>query len=81
MASRGRIMCSLSFLHLTLILPSSFSALSSSSPCELQAQLYTLNRMYKDGDFILGGLFDIYLSPVFPELSFSFKPQDPDCYG
>ena len=68
--------------YLYLILFSSFSPLSSSpsSSCELQAQ-FNLNRIYKDGDFILGGLFDIYLSSVFPGLSFTSKPQDPTCYG
>ena len=71
----------LSYLYLTLILFSSFSALSSSpSSCELQAQ-FNLNRIYKEGDFVLGGLFYITLYPVFPELSFNSKPQDPTCYG
>ena len=71
----------LSFMYLTLILFSSFSALSSSpsSSCELQAQ-FKFNRIYKAGDFILGGLFEIHFSSVFPELSFTSKPQDPTCF-
>ena len=64
-----------------MMLFSSFSPLSaSSSSCELQAQ-FNLNRIYKAGDFILGGLFDIHSLSVVTELSFTAKQKDPTCYG
>ena len=72
----------LSCLKLTLILFSSFSvslSSSSSSSCELQAQ-FNLNRMYKDGDFVLGGLLPFHYTRVYPERSFTSK-QEPTCIG
>ena len=62
-----------------LLLFSSFSPLSSSSSCELQAQ-FNRNRIYKPGDLVLGAVFDIHLSSVFPDLSFTSEQQDPICY-
>ena len=72
----------LSYMYLYLILFSSFSPLSSSSSssCELQAP-FIHNRIYKPGDLVLGGLFDIHHHSVFPDLSFTSKQQDPICYG
>ena len=70
-------------LYLTLTLFSPFSHLSSplpSSSCELQAE-FDLNRMHKAGGFTVGGLFPLHYYAVFPELSFTSKPQDPTCYG
>ena len=72
----------LSYLHLTVILFSSFSGSLSSSPsssCELQAK-FNLNRMYKDGDFVLGGVFPVR-RPVYPESNFTSKPREPTCRG
>ena len=69
-------------MYLNLILFSSFSvslSSSSSSSCELQAQ-FNLNRMYKDGDFVLGGLTGFHNTRVYPELSFTSK-QEPTCTG
>ncbi|XP_045930168.1 extracellular calcium-sensing receptor-like [Micropterus dolomieu] len=37
--------------------------------------------MYKAGDVVLGGLFEIHLFSVFPELSFTSEPQQPTCHG
>ena len=67
--------------YLYLILLSSFYPLSSSASfsCELQEQL-NLNRFYKAGDLVLGGLFYIHYSSVLPELSFTSKQQEPTCY-
>ena len=65
--------------YMYLMLFSSLSC-SASSSCELQAQ-FKFNRIYKAGDFILGGLFAIHFSSVFPELSFTSKQQDLTCYG
>ncbi|XP_076137592.1 extracellular calcium-sensing receptor-like [Alosa pseudoharengus] len=36
--------------------------------------------MHQDGDVIIGGLFEIYLFSVFPELTFSTKPAQPWCH-
>ena len=71
----------LSYMYLTLMLFSSFSVMSSSpsSFCELQAQ-FNLNRMYKDGDFVLGGLKAFHKTRVYPEPSFASK-QEPSCTG
>ena len=73
-----------SHVYLSLTMLSFFSPLSSCSPsssfCELQAQ-FDLNRIFKAGDFVLGGLFYIHSSAVFPELSFTSKQLDPTCYG
>ncbi|XP_030008345.1 extracellular calcium-sensing receptor-like [Sphaeramia orbicularis] len=35
--------------------------------------------MYKAGDVILGGLFEVHYSSVFPELSFTSEPNQPIC--
>ena len=71
----------LSYMYLTLILFCSFSALSSSSSsCELQAP-FRLNRFYKAGELVLGGLFPVHFSSVFPEQSFTSQQKEPSCYG
>ena len=71
----------LSYLNLTLILFSSFSALSSSasSSCELQVPL-NLNRFHKAGDFVLGGLFSIHVGTIDPEVNFTSKKLEQDCW-
>ncbi|XP_071779921.2 extracellular calcium-sensing receptor-like [Centroberyx gerrardi] len=59
-----------------------FSPVSSflSSSCQLQGQ-FLLNGMHKAGDVVLGGLFEVHYSSVFPELSFTSEPQQPRCQG
>ncbi|XP_071779923.1 extracellular calcium-sensing receptor-like [Centroberyx gerrardi] len=59
-----------------------FSPVSSSlsSFCQLQGQ-FLLNGMHKPGDVVLGGLFEVHYSSVFPELSFTSEPQQPRCQG
>ncbi|KAI7802576.1 putative extracellular calcium-sensing receptor [Triplophysa rosa] len=46
--------------------------------CQLQGR-FKLNGMYKDGDLILGGLFEVHFLTVFPELSFRTEPEPPYC--
>ena len=69
-------------IRVLLYLSFSFSPLtsSSSSRCELQAP-FNLNRIYEPGDLVLGAVFDIHLSSVFPDLSFTSEQQDQVCYG
>lgn len=58
-----------------------FSESSSlSSSCKLRRQ-FNLNGMHKVGDVILGGLFEVHYSSVFPELTFTSKPHQPSCQG
>ncbi|XP_009292025.1 extracellular calcium-sensing receptor [Danio rerio] len=46
--------------------------------CQLQGH-FMLNGVYKHGDVILGGLFDVHLLTVFPQLSFRVQPKPPYC--
>uniref|UniRef100_A0A8C1TP37 G-protein coupled receptors family 3 profile domain-containing protein n=1 Tax=Cyprinus carpio TaxID=7962 RepID=A0A8C1TP37_CYPCA len=46
--------------------------------CQLQGR-FRINGVYQDGDVILGGLFEVHLFTVFPELSFRTEPDPPYC--
>ncbi|XP_070762562.1 extracellular calcium-sensing receptor-like [Enoplosus armatus] len=37
--------------------------------------------MHKAGDVILGGLFELHYTSVFPELTFTSQPHQPNCHG
>ncbi|XP_067363745.1 extracellular calcium-sensing receptor-like [Channa argus] len=37
--------------------------------------------MHKAGDVVLGGLFEVHYSSVFPELTFTLEPHQPSCHG
>uniref|UniRef100_A0A3B4YKY8 Extracellular calcium-sensing receptor-like n=1 Tax=Seriola lalandi dorsalis TaxID=1841481 RepID=A0A3B4YKY8_SERLL len=37
--------------------------------------------MHKTGDVVLGGLFEVHYTSVFPELSFTSEPNQPRCEG
>lgn len=50
----------------------------NSDSCQSQGH-FKLNGMYQDGNFIIGGLFEIQHLKVFPELSFRMKPEQPKC--
>uniref|UniRef100_A0A3B3ZZN5 G-protein coupled receptors family 3 profile domain-containing protein n=1 Tax=Periophthalmus magnuspinnatus TaxID=409849 RepID=A0A3B3ZZN5_9GOBI len=54
--------------------------LGSLSTCQLQGQFH-LNTMQKDGDVILGGLFEIHFFSNYPDLTFTSQPQQPVCFG
>ncbi|CAI5693444.1 unnamed protein product [Oreochromis niloticus] len=71
----------LMFICLIMILLSSF--LESSFPpssCKLQ-KTFNLNGMHKPGDVILGGLFEVHYSSVFPKRTFTSEPDQPSCHG
>ncbi|XP_063348600.1 extracellular calcium-sensing receptor-like [Pelmatolapia mariae] len=69
------------FICLLMILLSSF--LESSFPpssCKLQKK-FNLNGIHRPGDVILGGLFEVHYSSVFPERTFTSEPDQPKCHG
>ncbi|XP_074496905.1 extracellular calcium-sensing receptor-like [Sebastes fasciatus] len=37
--------------------------------------------MHKPGDVVLGGLFEVHYTSVFPERTFTSEPQQPSCQG
>ncbi|KAL1256602.1 hypothetical protein QQF64_012147 [Cirrhinus molitorella] len=52
--------------------------MASSGTCKQQGH-FTLNGMYQDGDFLIGGLFEVQYLKAFPELSFRMEPKLPHC--
>ena len=72
------------YIYLILILLSYSCFLSESSSlfssCKLRRQFY-LNGMHKPGDVILGGLFEVHYTSVFPEWTFRSEPRQPSCQG
>ncbi|KAL3991764.1 fibulin 1/2 [Sarotherodon galilaeus] len=66
---------------LIMILLSSFLESSTPPPsCKLQKK-FNLNGMHRPGDVILGGLFEVHYSSVFPERTFTSEPDQPSCQG
>ncbi len=61
---------------------SSLCSASSSFPlsCKLRRKFH-LNEMHKPGDVVLGGLFEVHYTSVFPERTFTSEPQQPSCKG
>ncbi|XP_078022912.1 extracellular calcium-sensing receptor-like [Epinephelus lanceolatus] len=58
-------------------------SLQSSSPfpsCKLRRQFY-FNGVHKPGDVILGGLFEVHYTSVFPEETFTSEPHQLICQG
>ncbi|XP_035536388.1 vomeronasal type-2 receptor 1-like [Morone saxatilis] len=53
---------------------------SSSSSCKLRRK-FQLNEVHKPGDVVLGGLFEVHYTSVFPEQTFTSEPQQPICKG
>ncbi|XP_052007766.1 extracellular calcium-sensing receptor-like [Xyrauchen texanus] len=71
------------WITLNICLYLSFTCISvafipSSNSCQLQGK-FKLNGMYQDGDFLIGGLFEVQHLKVFPELNFKAEPELPDC--
>ncbi|KAM4567018.1 vomeronasal type-2 receptor 1-like [Odontesthes bonariensis] len=50
------------------------------SACKLRRRFH-LNEMHKPGDVVLGGLFEVHYTSVFPEQTFTSEPQQPICKG
>uniref|UniRef100_A0A8C4XAH2 Extracellular calcium-sensing receptor-like n=1 Tax=Erpetoichthys calabaricus TaxID=27687 RepID=A0A8C4XAH2_ERPCA len=50
------------------------------STCKIQ-EIFQLNQLYKKGDVILGGLFELTSNKKTPDLSFSSKPEQWTCEG
>ncbi|KAM4567019.1 extracellular calcium-sensing receptor-like [Odontesthes bonariensis] len=50
------------------------------SACKLRRRFH-LNEMHKPGDVVLGGLFEVHYTSVFPEQTFNSEPQQPICKG
>uniref|UniRef100_A0A8C5BKU9 Extracellular calcium-sensing receptor-like n=1 Tax=Gadus morhua TaxID=8049 RepID=A0A8C5BKU9_GADMO len=72
------IVCLCLVMLLSLSLWPASSLLSSS--CQLQ-EPFSLNGMYKQGDIVLGGLFETHYTSIFPKSFFTSKPQQPICQG
>ncbi|XP_035240782.1 extracellular calcium-sensing receptor-like [Anguilla anguilla] len=65
-------------LSLCLNLALAWAWASPQTTCRLRER-FRLNGMYRKGDLVLGGLFEVHFLTVFPELSFTSKPEQPRC--
>ena len=72
----------IAFICLVILLSLSLCPVSCflSSSCQLQ-EAFSLNGMYKEGDILLGGLFETHYASIFPKSFFTSKPQQPICQG
>ncbi|XP_012679494.2 extracellular calcium-sensing receptor-like [Clupea harengus] len=66
-------------LSTTLLSPILNSSSDTPDLCQLREQ-FSLTGMHQDGDVIIGGLFEIHLFALFPELSFRTKPEQLWCH-
>uniref|UniRef100_W5M543 G-protein coupled receptors family 3 profile domain-containing protein n=1 Tax=Lepisosteus oculatus TaxID=7918 RepID=W5M543_LEPOC len=46
--------------------------------CKIQNK-FELNSLYKPGDIVFGGVFELHITVTYPELSFTSKPEQPKC--
>ncbi|XP_071353279.1 extracellular calcium-sensing receptor-like [Trachinotus anak] len=69
-------------VSIILCFSSSLCSVSSSLPssCKLRRKFH-LNEMHKPGDVVLGGLFEVHYTSIFPEWTFTSEPQQPSCKG
>ncbi|XP_059187149.1 extracellular calcium-sensing receptor-like [Centropristis striata] len=72
--------CFTLFLFSLSSLPLYSVSSSTSSSCKLRRRFH-LNEIHRPGDVVLGGLFEIHYTSVFPEWTFTSEPQQPSCNG
>uniref|UniRef100_A0A8C6T000 G-protein coupled receptors family 3 profile domain-containing protein n=1 Tax=Neogobius melanostomus TaxID=47308 RepID=A0A8C6T000_9GOBI len=53
---------------------------SLSASCQLRKE-FILNSLHRAGDVVLGGLFEVHYTAMFPNRSFTSEPQQPVCLG
>ncbi|KAF7218583.1 extracellular calcium-sensing receptor-like [Nothobranchius furzeri] len=53
---------------------------SFASSCKLWKKFY-LNELHEPGDVVLGGLFEVHYTSVYPQATFTSEPQQPTCTG
>uniref|UniRef100_A0A665UQY6 G-protein coupled receptors family 3 profile domain-containing protein n=1 Tax=Echeneis naucrates TaxID=173247 RepID=A0A665UQY6_ECHNA len=68
------------FLMLILFSPLFFTSSPLLSSCKLRRN-FNLNGMHKPGDVILGGLFEVHYTSIFPKLTFTSEPNQLSCQG
>nr|XP_040049064.1 extracellular calcium-sensing receptor-like [Gasterosteus aculeatus aculeatus] len=68
------------FSSLQLNCSSQNSSSSLFSSCKLRRRFH-LNGMHMPGDVVLGGLFEVHYTSVFPELLFTSEPNQLSCQG
>ena len=74
------ILCVCLILCFFPFIPLCSASSSFLSSCKLRRKFH-LNEIYKPGDVVLGGLFEVHYSSVFPERTFTSKPAQPVCKG
>lgn len=55
-------------------------ASSTASSCSLRRR-FNLNEMHKKGDVVLGGLFEVHYTSLFPDITYTSEPEQPICEG
>uniref|UniRef100_A0A7N6BFY8 G-protein coupled receptors family 3 profile domain-containing protein n=1 Tax=Anabas testudineus TaxID=64144 RepID=A0A7N6BFY8_ANATE len=72
------------YVYLMLLFFSTSFLISESSSLFPSCRLwrhFELNGMHKPGDVILGGLFEVHYTSVFPEFTFTSEPNQLNCQG
>lgn len=69
-------------LYTRFLLTLSFVSVASStdSPCSLRRR-FRLNEMHEPGDVVLGGLFEVHYTSLFPNITYTSEPEQPSCEG
>ncbi|XP_043976327.1 extracellular calcium-sensing receptor-like [Gambusia affinis] len=69
-------------LYTRFLLTLGFASVASStdSPCSL-LRGFRLNEMHTPGDVVLGGLFEVHYTSLFPDITYTSEPEQPICEG